>query len=117
MNRIKRERLEGIILRDISEILQFEVREPKIGFVTVTGVSLTADGSYAKVYVTDMGSRGDLRKSMEALEHAKGYIRSQLASRLDIRKCPELTFVADTSLENGNRIDRILEDLHQEKQP
>ncbi|MBQ1306057.1 MAG: 30S ribosome-binding factor RbfA [Erysipelotrichales bacterium] len=114
MSRVKKERLESIISRDLSEIIQFELKSPEIGFVTVTGVSLTNDYSIAKVYVTVLGNADDIKEQIEALKESKGFIRSRLAGRLSIRKCPDLIFLEDTSLATGNRIESILEGLHKE---
>ena len=97
---LKKEKMNNIIQRELSTILQTEVKDPSIGFCTITGVDTTADLSISK-------------KSMEALERSKGFIRSLLAKRLTIRKCPELHFVLDTSLEYGNKIDNIIEELNE----
>lgn len=96
---LKKDKLSGIIQRELSQILQVEVRDPKIGFCTITAVDLTNDLSIAKIYVTFLGKDYNVRKGMEALERSKGFIRSLLAKRLTIRKVPELHFVHDTSLE------------------
>lgn len=113
---LKKEKLSGIIQRELSQILQVEVRDPKIGFCTITAVDLTNDLSIAKIYVTFLGKDFDIRKGMQALERSKGFIRSLLAKRLTIRKVPELIFVNDTSLEYGNKIEKIIDDLnHQDK--
>ena len=96
---VKNERLDMILQREISNILQFDLKNPKLGFVTVTDVQCTRDLSQAKVYVTFLGKQ------------SKGFIRSTLAKRMTIRKMPDLIFIQDTSLEQGNRIERILKDI------
>lgn len=108
---LKKEKLNGIIQRELSDILQNEVRDPKIGFCTITGVDVTSDLSIAKVYVSFLDK--NKKKSMDALERSKGYIRTLLSKRLTVRKCPELHFVLDTSLEYGNKIESIIEELHE----
>ena len=114
---LKKDKMNGIIQRELSQILQFEVKNSKIGFCTITAVETTKDLSIAKVYVTFLGKDDtNYDKKMEALERSKGFIRSLLAKRLTIRKVPELKFVLDTSLEYGNRIEKIINDLdHQDK--
>jgi ribosome-binding factor A len=114
---IKQKRLEAIIRRDISEIIQYDLKDPSVGFITVTDVKVSNDHSYATVYVTFMGRNYKKKEGMEALERARGFIRSQLAARLDIRRTPELIFKIDEAEENGRRIDEILEQIHaQEKE-
>lgn len=109
---LKKERINNIIQRELSSILQNEVKDPKIGFCTITGVSVTSDYSIAKIYVSFLNK--NTKKSMEALERSKGFIRSLLAKRLTIRKCPELHFIHDTSLEYGNKIESIIKELNEE---
>lgn len=108
---LKKEKMNNIIQRELSEILQFEVRDPAIGFCTITGVDVTADLSIAKIYVSFLNK--NKKESMDALERSKGYIRTLLAKRLTVRKCPEIIFVLDTSLDYGNKIDNIIEELNE----
>lgn len=106
---MKKEKMNNIIQRELSDILQTEVKNPQIGFCTITDVDITSDLSIAKIYVSFLNK--NTKKSMDALEKSKGFIRSLLAKRLTIRKCPELHFILDTSLEYGNKIESIIEDL------
>ncbi len=107
---MKKDKLNHIIQREISSILQTEVKDPAIGFCTITDVDVTSDLSYAKIYVTFLNP--NQKKSLEALEKSKGFIRSLLAKRLTVRKCPELIFMIDKSLEYGNKIDNIITGLN-----
>ena len=109
---LKKEKLNNIIQRELSDIIQMEVKDPAIGFCTITGVEVTNDLSIAKVYVSFLNNP---QKRMEALQHSKGFIRTLLAKRLTVRKCPELQFVIDTSIEYGNKIESIIEELNQQK--
>ena len=108
---LKQERLDMLMQREISNILQFDLKNPKLGFVTVTDVQCRKDLSMAKVYVSFLGKQERNDAGLKVLNHSKGYIRSELAKRIKIRKMPDLTFVQDTSLETGNRIERILKDV------
>lgn len=108
---LKKDKMNGIIQRELSDILQTEVRDPAIGFCTITDVDITNDLSIAKIYVSFLNK--NTKKSMDALERSKGFIRSLLAKRLTIRKCPEIHFILDTSLEYGNKIDSIIEELNE----
>lgn len=101
--------------REISRILQFDLKNPKLGFVTVTDVQCTNDLSQAKVFVTFLGKQERNDAGMKILNQSKGYIRSTLAKKIKARKMPELIFVQDTSLEQGNKIDRILSGISSEE--
>lgn len=104
------EKINHIIQRELSYILQTEVKDPKIGFCTITGVKTTNDLSIAKVYVSFMNKTQ--KQSIVALNNSKGFIRSLLAKRLTTRKCPDLQFEIDSSLDYGNKIEGILKDLN-----
>lgn len=108
----KNEKIAGLIQRNISEIIQFNLKDPKIGFITITDAKVTNDLSYAKVFVSFLGQNARKEAGMKALERSKGYIRSELSKRLSTRKVPELIFVLDDSLEKGNRIDSIINDIN-----
>ena len=102
-----------ILQREISSILQFEMKDPKLGFVTVTDVQCTNDLSQAKVYVSFLGKQERNDAGMRILNRSKGFIRSSLAKKLTIRKTPDLIFIQDKSLEQGNRIEKILHDIEE----
>ena len=112
MASIKQKRLEGIIRKDISDIIQFEVKDADVGFVTITDVEVSSDHSYAKGYCTFLGQNPRAQAGLKALNRAKGFIRSQLSQRLSIRRTPELTFVLDETEEHGRHIDEIIRQIH-----
>lgn len=103
----RKERVPALILKNISEIIQFEVKSKSIGFVTVTDVDVSNDLSHAKVYVTFLG-QGNTQARLEALDRTKGFIRSCLAKRMDTRKVPELHFIIDDSFDRARKIDESL---------
>ena len=111
---VKIDRLNSVFVKEISYILQNEVKDPVIKFVTVTGCEITNDLSYAKVYVTvlDDDKKIDVLK---ALDGAKSFIRGQLSQRVEIRHTPELRFIFDESIEYGNKIEKIIKEIHEEK--
>ena len=113
MVNVKQKRLEGIIRKNISDIIQFEVKDNNVGFVTITDVSVTNDHSFAKVYCTFLGKDARNEAGLKALNRAKGFIRSELAKRLSIRRTPELSFVLDETEAQGNRIEEILKEIHE----
>lgn len=105
-------RVGELIHKHLSEIISRGLKDPRIGFVTVTSVDVTPDLRYARVYYTVIGSEKEKKDSGIGIEKATPYIRRQLASKLTIRHTPELTFVYDDSIEYGNRIDSILKDIN-----
>ena len=104
-NRI--ERIQSIIAKNITEIIAYEVKNPHIGFVTVSEVKVSTDFSYAKVYVSFLTSKHP-EKNLEELNKSKGFIRSSLAKKLDIRKTPEISFVLDETYEKAERIEELI---------
>ncbi len=107
---IKINRIESILLKEISYILANEVKDKDINFVTVTAVDVTNDLSYAKVYVTVLDDEKK-ESTMSALKDASGFIRSQLFDRVDMRNVPELTFVYDESIAYGKKIENLIEEI------
>ncbi len=108
---LKQDRMDQILKKEISRILQFELKNPKLGFVTVTDVECTRDMSQAKVYVSFLGKQERNDAGMKVLRASKGFIRSTLARNIKARKMPDLIFVQDTSLEHGRKIDTILSSI------
>jgi len=90
-----------------------EVRDPRLADLTVTGVEVTPDLLQARVYFTVLGDNDAEREALAALEHATGYLRTQLAARVQLRFVPELTFQLDTSMAYGRRIDDLLDQITQ----
>ena len=111
---IKQKRLEGTIRKNISDIIQFGLKDPNVGFVTITDVQVSNDHSFAKVFVTFLGKDARAQAGLKALNRAKGFIRSELSQRLDIRRTPELIFVLDETEMKARQIDEIIHNLHVE---
>lgn len=108
----KTDRIDAILRKEISRILQFDLKNPHLGFVTVTDVQCTGDLSIAKVYVSFLGKQERNDAGMRILNQSKGFIRSTVAKNVKMRKVPELVFVQDTSLENGNRIEQRIKEIN-----
>ncbi len=112
---IKVQRLANVLLKEISSILMLEIKDKDIKFVTITHVELSSDLSYAKVYCTILDDEKK-DKCIHDLNGAKGFIRNELIKRkIEMRKIPELTFIYDESIEYGNKIEKIIEKIHDEK--
>jgi len=103
-------RLAEQIQRDLSDLIRLEVRDPRVGLVTVTDVEVSRDLSHAKVFVTSLAGAAQAEQSMQALQHAAGFLRSRLAQSLKARTVPELHFVYDESVERGIKLSRMIDE-------
>ena len=108
------ERVSEVVRQTVSTFLAGEARDPRIGFVTVTGVEVTPDLSHAKVRVSVLGTDAERELSLEGLASAAGHLRSQLARTLATRIAPELVFTLDRGLDHAARIDRVLKELKEQ---
>ncbi|MBR4420922.1 MAG: 30S ribosome-binding factor RbfA [Erysipelotrichaceae bacterium] len=102
------DKLDSLLLREISMIISKEINDPKLGFPTVTEVDVSPDLNNAKVYVSFLGKNYMKRDGLDTLRRAKGHIKSELAKRLKLRKIPDLTFIVDDTLDKADRIEEIL---------
>ncbi|MEW6623237.1 MAG: 30S ribosome-binding factor RbfA [Bacillota bacterium] len=100
--------------KEIAAIIEKEVKDPRIGFITITAVELSNDLRYAKIFVSSLGNEEEQKRSMEGLEKAKGFIRREIAKRIKLRYAPELSFRFDDSIEHGVRISQILSRIKSE---
>jgi len=105
------DRVNQLIKEEISLLLQRELKDPRLGFVTVTDVETTKDLRTAKVFVSVLGDEAQWKASMAALLSARGFIRAWLRQHLDLRVTPELDFRADRSMEHAARIQELLKQL------
>lgn len=107
----RKDRLEELIKRIVSEIIFRELKDPRIGFVTVTGVELSKDLAEAKIGISILGSSTEVRKSMEGIRSSSGYVQKLLGKELKIRNVPRVHFFLDKSVEEGvelvNRIETL----------
>jgi ribosome-binding factor A len=102
----RRQRIEEQIQRDLAELIPREVRDPRVGLVTVSGVQITPDYAHAKVYFTVIGS--DPAAAQAGLNAAQGHLHYLLFKRLSIHTVPKLHFIHDTSLERGFEMDSLI---------
>ena len=110
---IKIERLNHAFQEEISMILMTEIKDEDIRFVTITDVDTTTDLSYAKVYFTVLDD-SKRQTTLQALNNASSFIRGKLSERVEVRHTPELKFIYDTSIEYGNHIDEIIDNINKE---
>ena len=111
---IKTDRIANSMVKEISYILETEVKDKDIRFVTITDVKLATDLSYAKVYYTVLDDN-KRKETDQALKSANSFIRKKLSERINIRHTPELTFVFDESIEYGQKIEKIIEKINEKE--
>lgn len=111
MSKIKQERTGGHIRKILSQLILRDVADPRLHGITITDVELDPELLFAKVYVNALGEEERMPEVMSALNHAKGFLRREVAKRVKLRKAPELIFKWDESLERGERIDSLLAGL------
>lgn len=108
------EKVNDLLAENISEIIEHDLRDPRKGLITVTGVRVSPDLRHAQVYVTTLGAEAEKRDMVRILEHASGFIRSELGRRVRLKFIPELQWTIDNSVEYSQRIDEVLRRLHEE---
>ncbi|MFD1471187.1 30S ribosome-binding factor RbfA [Companilactobacillus mishanensis] len=110
-------RVEQEIQKEVNDILLKRVRDPRVQGVTVTGVEMTGDLQEATIYYSILSEKAsDVEKTQKGLDKAKGLIRGELGSRLTLYKVPELKFKQDQSIRYGEKIDRLIAQLHKDEQ-
>jgi ribosome-binding factor A len=103
--------------KELSEIIGRKIKDPRIGFVTVTDVQVTGDLQQAKVYISVLGDDEQRENTLKGLAKAKGFIRSEIGQRIRLRKTPEIIFEFDESIDYGNRIETLLHQLQPVEEP
>ena len=107
------DRVGDQIRAEVADLLARELQDPGLGFVTVTRVHVTADLQIARIYYTSLGDDRARRATRGALDRATPFIRRQLGSRLRLRRVPEIQFVFDESVEQHERLERLLQEIHE----
>ncbi len=111
----RQEQLSDLIAEELSDLIRTRMKDPRIGFASITDVELSADLRHAKVFVSVLGSPEEQRATLRGLEHAAGFLRHELAQRLNIRYTPEILFRLDQSIERGTRILQLLQEMEAAK--
>lgn len=101
-------RVSAQIQRELAQLIQFEVKDPRVGLVTVSGVDVSKDLAYAKVYVTALNVDHSIEEVLEALNRAAGFLRHELGKRIKLRVTPELTFLYDATVEKGADMNALI---------
>jgi ribosome-binding factor A len=110
------DRLADQIRGDVADLISRHLRDPRIGFTTVTRVELSADLQFARIFVSVLGDEDVKQQTLEGLARATGYVRHEMGHRLRLRRVPELVFVLDRGPEEALRLGRLIDELHEEKQ-
>ncbi len=113
----RQDKVAVAIKREASIIIHDELKDPRLGFVTVTRVELSHDLRYAKIFFSVLGEEEDYRKTKEALDSALGYIRKLIAERINLRFAPEILFREDKSTEYSVRIQKVLDEIKELTKP
>ena len=104
-------RIAEQIQRELADVIRFELKDPRVAqMVTLTGVEVSPDQSHAKVFFTLLGDEAAKDSTVEGLKRAGGFLRTQLAKRLDLRTVPQLNFKYDASVERGAHLSRLIDE-------
>ena len=105
------EQVEHEIMRELSELLLKELKDPRVGFVTILGAEVSPDLRSARVYASPMGDERASRETMRGLQSAAGFLSAELGKRLHTRRTPQLTFIRDSSIEHGVRVSQVIDEV------
>ena len=112
MSKVRVEKVQELMKQEISDIILHDLKDPRIGFVTVTSVACTEDLREAKIYVSVMGDEKKARDTLYGLESSLGFVRREIGKRIRLRFTPEISFALDTSLNYSDHIQRLLNEIH-----
>lgn len=115
MSNIRANRVGEQMKKELASMFTRDLKDPRIEFITVTGVDVTGDLQQAKVFITVLGDDEKKNDALQVLTKAKGYIRSEIGKRIQLRKTPEIMFEFDESIDYGNRIESLLKEIHHEE--
>lgn len=110
------DRVSVLIQRELSNIIQRDLKDPRVGFCTISQVEVSADLKYADVKVSVIGDKKQKRNSIRGLKSAAGFLRREVVQRIGLRHAPELRFELDDSVDQLMRIDRLLKQIHTEEE-
>lgn len=109
------DRVNALLRHELQEIIQQELKDPRVGFATVTGIETSSDLRHARVFVSVLGSPDEAQASVRALQEARAYLRHELAERTELRYVPELSFRRDASIERASRISELLRESRERR--
>ena len=104
-------RVSDLVKREVADLLMRKVKDPRVKAITITGVDVSKDLRYAKVYFSLIGDEKDVRLAQAGLDSAKGFIKREIGLRLELKHVPDIVFKHDPSLEEGSRMERLLQKI------
>ncbi|MDN4494288.1 30S ribosome-binding factor RbfA [Ureibacillus aquaedulcis] len=111
---LRSNRIAEQMKKELGDIITRKLKDPRVGFVTITDVDVTGDLQQATVYISSLGNDREREDTLKALGKAAGFIRTEIGHRIRLRRTPEITFEFDSSVEYGNKIDALLRSLNDE---
>ena len=114
-NQLRIEKLQELIKQETSKMLLYDIKDPRIGFVTVTDVEMTGGLREAKIFVSIMGNEEQIKDTMKGLQSALGFVRREIGKRIRLRFTPEISFAPDKSLDYSEHIQKILLQIERER--
>ena len=115
MGQLRIEKVQEFIKQEISQIILTDLKDPRIGFVTVTRVEVTGDLRHAKIYISLMGSAEQKETTLQGLKRALGFMRTEIGKRLHLKMIPDLSLAVDESLDHSVRIQKLLDEIKQDE--
>ncbi len=115
MTQYRAERLQGLLQKELSDIIHSSLKDPRVGFVSVTAVEVSRDLRHVKAFVSVMGNQGEQEETVAVLNKAADYIRTEIGKRVRLRHTPEIIFRLDRSIEHGTHINALLRRLEEEE--
>lgn len=109
-NYSRTQRVADQMQRELADLIRTEVKDPRVGMITITGVEVTRDYAYAKIFYTTLDHKEDIINVNEGLKHATGFLRSKLSSKMKLRIIPKLQFIYDESVERGLYLSRLIDE-------
>ncbi|MBM3394613.1 MAG: 30S ribosome-binding factor RbfA [Betaproteobacteria bacterium] len=113
-NPARQSRVADQIQRELADLIRLEMKDPRVGLITITGVDVTRDYAHAKVHFTAMQGEAQAEEVTRALQHAAGFLRSELSHRLALRSVPQLHFAYDVSVERGMHLSRLIDEANRD---
>lgn len=115
MSDLRLEKLTHLVHRRAGEVIAFELKDPRIGFVTVSRVKLSKDLRHAVIYYSVVGSDAERTKTAHALDQAKGYVQGRIATAMNTRVTPQIRFEFDEAVEGAVRVSQLLNELREQR--
>jgi ribosome-binding factor A len=111
------DKVADLIQKEISQMLVKSIKDPRIGFITITRVTVSEDCRFARVYYSVAGTQEERESSMKGLDSAKGFVRKELGRRIRLRYTPDITFQFDPSIEYAIHMEELIQNIRQGKEP